>query len=63
MTVSMLYDRNQKGVNWRTQVLPQEKTEAVLMWRDGFGTYDISHALGIYEAVIYNELPKWRAAE
>ena len=62
MTVSMQYVKHQKGINWRTKIVLCEKDEAVFMWRDGFDTYDIAHALGIYEAVIWNELWKWRAA-
>lgn len=46
--------------NWRTNVLRHERKEAVAMWNDNFDTYDIAQALHIYEAVLYNKLPKWR---
>ena len=62
MSVSMQFNAKLGQVNWRTRVRNIEKREAISMWRDGFDTYDIAQELGIYEAVIWNELWKWRAA-
>jgi hypothetical protein len=60
MTISMQHVKHNPAINWRTTVSPDERAEAVAMWRDGFDTYDIAHALHIRESIIYAGLPQWR---
>ena len=60
MTVSMMFDRNGESINWDTKFTIAKQKEALDLWRDGFDTLDIAQELNIYEAVIYNNQPKWR---